>query len=83
VRRLTLREERRRTNDTYYALLFVPDLTAKTIFNASNTMAPFDADTPWHLARAARRFAAARGDDSLGPTVWAALSGGDPGRPLP
>jgi hypothetical protein len=81
VRQLTLQEGRSPTSTAYARLLIVGELAAKTIFNASNTMAPFDADTPWYLASAARRFVDAVGDETLALAVWEALTGGPPGRP--
>lgn len=75
VRALTLVEEKRRTNDVYYSLLFVAENTAKTIYNATPTMAPFDEDSPWWLAANALDMASKVKDARFEEQLWRALTG--------
>lgn len=73
VRALTLREERKATHAAYKALLFVAEIAAKIIYNASGTPAPFDRDSPWWLANNARTFARALADEVFTRQLWHAL----------
>lgn len=75
VRRLTLEAERRRSIGTYVSLLFVAEITAKTVYNASEPPDPFDDDAPWWLAPIARHFALTVTDQGVRQTVWRALRG--------
>jgi hypothetical protein len=75
VRELTLREERTPTNHVYEALLFVAEIAAKAIYNASKAPAQFDHNSPWWLPRNARDFVRALGDESVGHQLWRALTG--------
>lgn len=75
VRSLTLLEERLRTSDVYRALLYVGEIAAKIIYNASGSPAPFDADSPWWLASNARAFATSLNDAQVSRAIWVALAG--------
>lgn len=75
VRDLTLAEERSRTSQAYYCLLFVAENAAKTVYNASDPVGPFDSDSPFWLARCARQFVSVVGDKILEDGIWNALTG--------
>lgn len=76
VRDLTLREERERSGDAYRALLYVAEIAAKIIYNASGASAPFDSDSAWWLASNTRSFVRAINDESFAHRVWTALRQG-------
>jgi len=73
IRRLTLKEERKRTNDIYYSLLYIAENTAKTVYNASGAPRPFDYDSPWWLAQNVRSLIEAVGDSRFEDRVWSVL----------
>jgi hypothetical protein len=73
VRDLTLREERKRSTDAYRALLYVAEIAAKIIYNASGASAPFDSDSSWWLASNTRNFVRALNDESFSHQAWHAL----------
>ena len=75
VRQLTLLEERRRTNEIYYSLLFVAENTAKTIYNATEPSAPFDEDSPFWLAANALEMARNVNAPAFENQIWQALIG--------
>ena len=54
VRTQTLAEEHARADEPRRMLLYVAEIVAKTIYNASGAPAPFDDDSAWWLARTAR-----------------------------
>jgi len=74
IRRLTLKEERKRTNDIYYSLLHIAENTAKTVYNASGAPRPFDYDSPWWLAQNVRSLIEAVGDSRFEDRVWSVLT---------
>ena len=78
VRVLSLKEERSPTLRLYACLLFVAEISAKIIYNASQESAPFDDDSPWWLASNARDFVSEVGNPKFDRMVWAALCGEDP-----
>ena len=75
VRQLTLLEEKRRTNNIYYSLLFVAENTAKTIYNATAPSAPFDEDSPFWLAENALEMARNVNASTFEDQIWQALVG--------
>ena len=81
VRDLTLREERNRSSDAYRALLYVAEIAAKIIYNASGASAPFDSDSAWWLASNTRTFVQALNDESFSHQAWQALRHGQPAAP--
>ena len=78
MRRLTLREEGAPTSDIYRALLFVAEIVAEIIYNASDAPAPFDTDSPWWLAPNARGFVVAVDPTGLRPAPPDKPSGSPP-----
>jgi hypothetical protein len=75
VRKLTLIEEKRRSNDFYYALLFVAENTAKTIYNATEPIDAFDEDAPFWLAKNALSIVRSVNDSRFEEEIWQALIG--------
>jgi hypothetical protein len=75
VRRLTLEAERRHATGRYVSLLFVAEITAKTAYNASEPLDPFDDDSPWWLVPNARHFALTLGDARIRRRLWQVLYG--------
>jgi hypothetical protein len=74
VRDLTLIEEKSRTSNVYRALLYVAEIAAKTVYNASGEPAPFDNDSPWWIAQCALDFVNAVGTADVRAGVWRALN---------
>ena len=81
VRMLTLLEERLRTSDVYRSLLYVAEIVAKIVYNASNSPAPFDENSPRWLPRNARDFVKSLGEPEVGRAIWDALAGVAPAGP--
>jgi hypothetical protein len=73
VRDLTLREEKNRTNDVYYSLLFVAEITAKIIYNATEPIDPFDEDSAWYLPAQTRHMAAKVNEAAFEEHLWQIL----------
>ena len=73
VRQLTLLEERTPTTKPYEALLFVGEIAAKIIYNASGCSAPFDEDSPWWLPRCALDFCKAVDDQAFTDALWTTI----------
>lgn len=80
LRALSLAEEKRRSNPRLSALLNVAEMTAKTIYNATDPPAPFDRPSAWRLVAFARDFVLLTADDRLTDAVWFALCGADRAR---
>lgn len=76
VRTLTLREDETPTNRVYAALLYVAEIVAKIIYNATDPPDPFDEDSAGWLASVARSMADVVGDPDFERAVWGALNGG-------
>ena len=76
VRDLTLREERERSSEAYRALLYVAEIAAQIIYNASGASAPFDSDSAWWLAGNTRTFVRRINDEYFAHQAWQALRHG-------
>ena len=70
VRQLTLAGERNPIDGLSHLLLYVAENTAKVIYNASGSSAPFDKDSGVRLVRWAREFADCLGDDEFTEQLW-------------
>jgi hypothetical protein len=77
VRTLTLKEERSPTDPMIECLLFVAEISAQIIYNASGEPAPFGDDSPWWLASNARDFASEIATPEFDRSLWHALCGQD------
>lgn len=70
VRQLTLAAERKL--DHY--LLYVAENTAKVIYNASGSSAPFDEDSGAWLVRCAKEFADCENDPAFTMSLWSLIT---------
>ena len=73
VRALTLRA--RDVQDSLdVALLYIAETTAKVVYNASESPAPFDSNAGWYLAPILRHFCALQRDPTFDDQAWSALT---------
>src|SRR4051794_5740934 len=77
VRRSTLALQRQRTNEeeTLYRLLLVGEITAKVIYNATDTTAPFDEDSGWRVAGLFKHFLDHLNGEDSSEQAWLVLCG--------
>lgn len=78
VRRLTLKAEGRRDEDTACYLLYVAENAAKVIYNASDPVDPFDDDSGAWLVRSAHDFAERCGTERLADELWSVVAVHEP-----
>ncbi|KAA5541908.1 hypothetical protein FYK55_17075 [Roseiconus nitratireducens] len=74
VRKLTLAAERRPIEKLDHYLLYVAENTAKVIYNASGSSAPFDRDPGAWLVRCAKEFADCENDPPFTFSLWSLLT---------
>lgn len=74
VRQLTLDAERRPIAYLDHCLLYVGENTAKVIYNASGSSAPFDRDSGAWLVRCAKEFADCENDPSFTAALWSIIT---------
>lgn len=74
VRHLTLSAERTPIGKLDYYLLYVAENTAKVIYNASGSSAPFDRDSGAWLVRCAKEFADCENDPTLTLSLWSLIT---------
>jgi hypothetical protein len=74
VRRLTLDAERQPIETLDHYLLYVAENTAKVIYNASGSSAPFDRDSGAWLVRCAKEFADCANDPPFTASLWSVIT---------
>lgn len=74
VRQLTLDAERRAVEKLDYYLLYIAENTAKVIYNASGSSAPFDKDSGAWLVRCAKEFADCENDLPFTTSLWSLIT---------
>lgn len=74
VRRLTLAAERKPIEKLDHYLLYVAENTAKVIYNASGSSAPFDEDSGAWLVRCAKEFADCESDPPFTLSLWSLIA---------
>ena len=74
VRELTLDSEQGHDDALAHVLLYVAENTAKVVFNASGSPAPFDKDCGAWLVRCAREFSTEMNDEAFADQLWTVLT---------
>lgn len=75
VRELTLAAENAPIYDLAHLLLYVAENTAKVVYKASGSPAPFDRDSGAWLVRCAKEFTERVDDVSFTQSVWNSIAG--------
>ena len=74
VRQLTIDAERGPIGKLDHCLLYVAENTAKVIYNASGSSAPFDRDSGAWLVRCAKEFADCENDPTFTLSLWSLIT---------